>query len=533
MGTAKRPQFLNSVENPSHFETQHPTLKTRYFPLLSLKNVSNRLWDKQILKDISWSTEFGQSWAILGPNGAGKSTLIKVVLGQIPYCGTIKRHQEIEDFGKIAHVSLEQQKILVAREEKKDRYEEYSGNEEHFLTGQEVMDPEGKHPESLLKIAEQLGLSSLLGNPLRYFSNGETRKTLIGKALLSEPKLLILDEPFEGLDTESVLWLKGALSDLIKNGLAVWLVSHRFEELVPEITHVLCLKSGEIFAQGLRSQVLITEVMEGLYEKADHKETNLKTNENSAEINENLIQTDFFESVPEKDRKHSLIRMRNVNVHYGEKVVLKNFYWSVEQGENWKIVGPNGSGKSTLLSLICGDNLQAYANEIYLFGRRRGTGESIWDIKQKIGFVSSEFQVRYRQPVTALKVVLSGFFDSIGYYQPASVTQKEKAFSLMELLEITNLADLDFTRLSYGQQRLILIARAMIKSPPLLILDEPCQGLDRTNRNRVLELVDLVGQNTTTQILYVTHAAADHLNCLQRELCFEATPEGIFHPIVT
>ncbi|MGY8697997.1 MAG: ABC transporter ATP-binding protein, partial [bacterium] len=247
----------------------------------------------------------------------------------------------------------------------------------------------------------------------------------------------------------------------------------------------------------------------------------------------NPISTDFFESVTEKDRKHSLIRMRNVNVHYGEKVVLKNFYWSVEQGENWKIVGPNGSGKSTLLSLICGDNLQAYANEIYLFGRRRGTGESIWDIKQKIGFVSSEFQVRYRQPVNALKVVLSGFFDSIGYYQPASVTQKERALSLMELLEITNLTDLDFTRLSYGQQRLILIARAMIKSPPLLILDEPCQGLDRTNRNRVLELVDLVGKNTTTQILYVTHSADDHLNCLQRELCFEATPEGIFHPIIT
>ena len=501
--------------------------------MLSLKKVSNRLWDKQILKDIFWSTEFGQSWAIIGPNVAGKSTLIKVVLGQIPYCGTIKRHQEIEDFGKIAHVSLEQQKILIAREEKKDRYEEYSGNEEHFLTGQEVMDPEGEHPESLLKIAEQLGFSSLLGNPLRYFSNGETRKTLIGKALLSEPKLLILDEPFEGLDTESVLWLKGAISDLIKNGLAVWLVSHRFEELVPGITHVLCLKSGEIFAQGLRSQLLISEVMDGLYGIADHKETNIKTKENSAEINENLIQTDFFESVPEKESKHSLIRMWNVNVHYGEKVVLKNFYWSVEQGENWKIVGPNGSGKSTLLSLICGDNLQAYANEIYLFGRRRGTGESIWDIKQKIGFVSSEFQVRYRQPVTALKVVLSGFFDSIGYYQPASVTQKKKALSLMKLLEITNLADLDFTRLSYGQQRLILIARAMIKSPPLLILDEPCQGLDRRNRNRVLELVDLVGQNTTTQILYVTHAAADHLNCLQRELCFEATPEGIFRPIVT
>ena len=145
---------------------------------------------------------------------------------------------------------------MITREEKKDRYEEYSGNEEHFLTGQEVMDPEGEHPESLLKIAEQLGLSSLLGNPLRYFSNGETRKTLIGKALLSEPKLLILDEPFDGLDKESVLWLKQTISALINNGLPVWLVSHRFDELVPEIKHVLCLKSGEVFAQGTRSETV-------------------------------------------------------------------------------------------------------------------------------------------------------------------------------------------------------------------------------------------------------------------------------------
>jgi len=185
-----------------------------------------------------------------------------------------------------------------------------------------------------------------------------------------------------------------------------------------------------------------------------------------------------------------------------------------------------------LLSLICGDNLQAYANEIFLFGRRRGTGESIWDIKQKIGLVSSESQIKYRQPVTAFKVVLSGFFDSIGFYQQVSETQKERAFSMMVLLEITNLADLDFTCLSYGQQRLILIARAMVKSPQLLILDEPCQGLDSTNRNRILALVDQIGQNTATQILYVTHTEADQLNCLHRELCFEANPEGIFSPIV-
>jgi len=192
-----------------HSQTKSISLNSS---LLSLKKVSNKLWDKPILKDISWITEFGQSWAILGPNGAGKSTLIKVILGQLPYCGTIKRDPQISVSKAIAQVSLEQQKLLVAREEKKDHYEEYSGNEEHFLTGREVIDPEGKHPEQLQTIAEQLGLSALLEKPLRHFSNGETRKTLIAKALLADPKLLILDEPFEGLDTASVNWLAQTIS---------------------------------------------------------------------------------------------------------------------------------------------------------------------------------------------------------------------------------------------------------------------------------------------------------------------------------
>ena len=225
--------------------------------------------------------------------------------------------------------------------------------------------------------------------------------------------------------------------------------------------------------------------------------------------------------------------MRNVNVIYGENVVLEKFNWSVYQGENWKITGPNGAGKSTLLSLISGDNLQAYANQIYLFGRRRGTGESVWDIKQQIGLVSSEYQVSYRESVSAIKVVLSGFFDTIGYYQPASEKQKKSALNWMRFLEINELAEEDYTRLSYGQQRLILIARSMVKYPPLLILDEPCQGLDRTNRNRVLKLIDYIGLNSETQILYVSHIKTDHLNCIRYELSFDVNNNGTFRPHIT
>mgnify|MGYP003327408728 CR=1 FL=1 len=254
---------------------------------------------------------------------------------------------------------------------------------------------------------------------------------------------------------------------------------------MPEIKHVLCLKSGEVFAQGTRSEVLIHEPMEVLYGDRKKQNTQHSKEEDREKKYKKLTLRNHSESFRSNYKDSSIIRMKNVNVSYNKKVVLKNFNWSVLEGENWKIVGPNGAGKSTLLSLISGDNLQAYANEIYLFGRRRGTGESIWDIKQKIGLVSSEFQIHYRESVSAIKVVLSGFFDSIGFYQPASGKQKKTALNWMEFLEIAKVAEDDFTRLSYGQQRLVLIARAMVKSPPLLILDEPCQGLDRTNRNRV------------------------------------------------
>ena len=494
--------------------------------MLTLKNVTNRLWDKPILKNINWETELGQSWAILGPNGAGKTTLAKLILGQLPYCGVIQRDEKISNFAEIVHVSLEQQKILVAREEKKDRYEEYSGNEEHLLTGREYMDPEGKNPKTTLKIAQKLGLKPLLENPMRYYSNGETRKTLIGKALLSDPKMLILDEPFEGLDFNSVIWLKQSISSLIRKGLTILLISNRVEDLVPEITHVLCLKSGEVFAKGERADVLTPERMELLYENKkfeEKKEENLLlTNEvqesNTLKKNINIDQD-------------AIILMRKVNVRYGNKVVLENFNWTVKKGENWKIVGPNGAGKSTLLSLITADNLQVYSNEIHMFGKQRGTGESIWDIKRRIGNVSSEFQVQYRESVSVLKVVLSGFFDTIGLYQPVTGKQEETAQNWMKFLEIENLAKIDFNRLSYGQQRLVLIARALVKSPALLILDEPCQGLDRANRNRVLTLIDQIGHQSMTQIIYVTHVTSDQLKCIHHELCFEAGPSGIYRPV--
>tara|TARA_B100000700_G_C15053142_1_gene861394 strand:+ start:2353 stop:3891 length:1539 start_codon:yes stop_codon:yes gene_type:complete len=502
--------------------------------LISLNNVSNHIWNKQILKDITWSTEFGQSWAIIGPNGAGKSILMKVILGQLPYFGTIKRHKKISSFEKIGNISFEQQKLIAVQAIKRDWYEDFSGKEEKFLTGSEFIDPEALNPRKLKKIAKQLNILAILDKSISKFSNGEVRKILIAKALLADPKLLILDEPFDGLDVSSSKWLKKTITQLIKSGLTLWLVSHRFDEIVPEITHILCLKSGEVFAKGTRSKILTSKTMKILFRKKNLELFNyidlLDTNVNDKKI----FKTKSTIDAQITSKYNSIIEMVNVNIRYGNKIVLKDFNWKVKKGENWKIIGPNGAGKSTLISLIYGENLKVYSNEIYLFGMRRGSGESIWDIKNKIGIVSPEIHVIYREPISTIKVVLSGFFDSIGYYKKSSKEQIVKASKWLELLEISNLSKKNFTTLSFGQQRLVLIARAMVKSPSLLILDEPCQGLDFTYRDYILEVIDKIAQTSRTQVLYITHhVSSDQLKCLNHELRFDFISEGKFKTKIT
>jgi molybdate transport system ATP-binding protein len=189
-------------------------------------------------------------------------------------------------------------------------------------------------------------------------------------------------------------------------------------------------------------------------------------------------------------------------------------------GEHWMIAGPNGAGKSTLLKLIYADHPQAYANEIHLFGRRVGSkpGESVWDIKARIGLVSAHLQARYRRRIRAHDVICSGFFDSVGLYRTLSRAQQETARRWAETLGIGAWVAHDFSRLSYGQRQLVLLARAMVKSPALLILDEPCDGLDGVNREKLLQLLEQIGSRTATNLLYVTHQAEEKPACITHTL---------------
>jgi molybdate transport system ATP-binding protein len=197
--------------------------------------------------------------------------------------------------------------------------------------------------------------------------------------------------------------------------------------------------------------------------------------------------------------------MENVNVSYNGTPILKHIHWTVRGGEHWALLGPNGSGKTTLLSLILGDNPQAYANQITLFGRRRGSGESIWEIKKHVGWVSPELHLYYPKRGSCLDVVCSGLFDSVGLYHACSSGHREVARSWMRRLGLPDYADAAFAGLSEGEQRMVLIARALVKRPSLLVLDEPCQGLDAGHRDRVLHIIDAAGQHLGTSVIYVTH----------------------------
>ena len=200
-----------------------------------------------------------------------------------------------------------------------------------------------------------------------------------------------------------------------------------------------------------------------------------------------------------------VVDMHHVTIRYGERTILKDVDWTVMNGERWALSGQNGSGKSTLLSLICADNPQSYACDITLFDRPRGSGESIWDIKKHIGYVSPEMHRSYKRNLPAIRIVASGLMDSVGLYAVPNADDYDKCRWWMNVFDISHLADRPFLQMSSGEQRLVLLARAFVKDPQLLILDEPLHGLDLWNRQLVRDVIETFCQRRNKTMIMVTH----------------------------
>lgn len=493
------------------------------------------------IQKINWQLKKGENWLVTGPNGGGKAEFLNALAGErgLRFAPDDLYSNVFLDSTEI--VSLEKAARLIQEERENDESEYMPDGVDYGRSGRlfimQALFPLLKKGQSLPPQAQELdncpeiiltGIQKILDRGLKYMSTGEIRRTLLARALKSKKKLLILSDPFAGLDAESRKIIFEFISRMgstpkDENTPCIILGMERWNEIPDTITHVLEFSDRTVSFCGTRSsyeELLKTRGEKDRSRMEEEKNTfrslfELTKNETSVTKNTDA-QNDIAPDVP-------LVQMTKVNVSWGDNHVLKDLSWTVEKGQHWLIQGPNGSGKTTLLELITGDNMQVFCNDVKLFGSKRGSGESIWDIKKRLGIVSYRLHVEYRMlGGTSLEsVIISGFRDSIGLYEAATDTELALAKKWLALGGFAGREKESFGNLSYGEQRAILILRSVVKCPSLLILDEPCHGLDENNRSKILHLMDLIGNGGTTTMLHVTHDPAEKLGCEHNilELC--------------
>ena len=470
--------------------------------MLQIENTIYKISDFRVFTIESLMINAGDIVAFVGRNGSGKSVLAKALAGD----QTVLSGKVINHFKSIAHISFEHLQKIIDDEWKRNNTDMLSDKEDDTgLTTAEIIQEYNQDQALCENLALQFGIADLLNRRFKYLSTGETRKTLICRTLMSKPELLILDEPFDGLDVASRANLAEILSQLSKQNITIVMVLNRFNEIPPFVKYIGLLANCQLLKYGTKDTILNDVAVKQL--------TNLEHLSNFT-----LPEPDQV-SVPLPNDLDRII-LNNGFVQYDGKAIINGLSWRVKANENWQIIGPNGAGKSTLLSLITGDHPQGYNNDLTLFGHKRGSGETIWDIKRHIGYVSSSFHLDYRVSLSVENVLVSGYFDSIGVYQTASDKQLKLVKQWLQLLDLTELAEKPFQSLSWGQQRLVLIARALVKHPTLLILDEPLQGLDYLNRELVKNWIDNLIDKGNTQLLFVSHHVEDAPKCITHRLTF-------------
>ena len=535
--------------------------------LISINNCRIENSKETLIQNINWTYESGQAWLVIGPNGGGKAEFLNALANEagIRFVGNEKNKGDrplnqskssyFSSFEKsVEIVSLEKAAKIIEEERINDESDYVEGGIDHGRSGRifisQSLDNSIKKNSSLPEFAKSLekdpsiklcGIEKILDRGLKYMSTGEIRRTLLARALISGKKLLILSDPFAGLDKESRTILLEFFNSITERQIKtpennsfphIILAMERWNEIPENISHVIEFSNKEISFCGCKEDYLkklnqsdnnhLTEKKELKDSFYEIIQTTSKGENSEGTVLSQSEGTDLSAS------SKILVEMKNVNVGWGDNRVLKNINWKLFEGNHWLIRGPNGSGKTTFLELITGDNQQVYSNEIYMFGKKRGSGESIWDIKKNLGIVSYRMHVEYRMlgGTSLQNVIISGLRDSIGLYGKASDLEISTAKKWLALAKLQDRADENFGNLSYGEQRAVLILRAVVKSPKILILDEPCHGLDENYRFKILELLELIAEQKTTTLLHVTHDPSEMLKCEKHilELHPEAEP---------
>ena len=458
--------------------------------LISLIHPVPRMSEFRFKTPIMWNINKGEQWAIVGANGSGKSLLANMIQGRIALRdldGEIKYNFTEPLFEAIRTIAFKDIYTMVDGTTAYYQQRWHSQDAEGVVTVKEILQPIASLSE-IEQLFEMLNLTDILDKSIIFLSSGELRKFLLIKVILTHPKLLIVDNPYIGLDSSSRKSLDAMFSSMAKiNGMQLLLLLSNPADVPEIVTHVMPVKDMECMGARTRQEFIADTALH----------TQL--------FNYSSVEPLLPEKLREASEHQVTFRMEDVNIVCGNRTILKNVDWEVKNGEKWALIGPNGSGKSTLLSLIYADNPKSYSNTLYLFDRKRGTGESIWDIKSRIGYVSPEMHLYFMEDIPLLRIVASGFFDSIGVFRKCTPEQETIAMEWIKCFGIEDIAHRSFLTLSSGEQRLALLARAFVKDPDLIILDEPLHGLDVANKERASKIIESFCDRKGKTLVYVTH----------------------------
>lgn len=476
-------------------------------PLIRLEGVDVAIEGAMILRDVRWCLREGEHWAVLGGNGSGKSTFLKLIRGELaPAPGGMGRRVYGFDGDEQVTAIGVKEKVALVSPELQTRYL----TQDWALSVREVIHSgmtfseysplrlRAAQKERAAQVVELLGIAALLRRSVQALSTGELRKVLIARALAGAPRVLVCDEVCDGLDAGSRANLLSALDRVARNGTQLLLTTHRSEELIPAITHKLVFREGGIAESG-RLSAQLPKVVSSRSRR--HKEAELFEDARTSASSPRRL----------RGSGPTLIFIERADVFLDGRRVLRNINLEIKTGEHWAVLGPNGAGKSTLLKLIMGDLHPAWGGRVRRF--EFTPQNTIWELRRRIGYVSPDLQSNYRDDVTGVEAIASGFTSSIGVMLKPDRKQMAAAGRLAQDLGIGHLAGKSVLQMSYGEFRRILLARALVHRPQLLICDEPFDGLDAVGREEVGGLLERLAASGSNLVV-VTHHAEDLPACL-------------------
>lgn len=491
-------------------------------PLIKVREAQCRLGRKQLLQVSHLDFCPGERWCVFGGNGAGKSTLANLIAGRRRETASYVSYKEGFSPERDIHiVSFEEQQRLWQQDNRLDMSEFSDDAHDLGTTVAALIQSSRSRTNSNLPLFEQLvsalELQPLLDQGIRFLSSGQVRKALIARALYAArdtvPQVIILDDPLETVDKQSRQTIVQCIESHQTDQNCIIQLCRRQQDIFPSCDQLALMDNLMLVAQGTRDEL---ETRNGFH---DLLAGSTKT------VGETIGTIPAGNKVSDPG---PLIELIDVDAGYGELGILRKFTWKMRPGEHVLIEGPNGCGKSTLLSLIDGDNHKAYGQQVYLFGVRRGSGETVWEVKAHFGVVSNELHNKYTKGWRLLDVVVSGFYDSVGLYDDSGALETGMARQWLGIVGLASKEKDYYHELSFGEQRLVLLARAMVKSPRILVLDEPCVGLDDYHRRQILKLLDGIAERTGTQLIYVSHVPDERPECLNCRLSFVPGPDGSY-----